>query len=195
MKKLICAAVMLLPSVALGHTSNHYYGRIDAGIMLPTKTTIANVSNKVSMKNSGMIGAGLGYKFNPNFSTDLNLQYRPLKSKSITGSTEKAKFDALAIMLNGNFELPTATMFIPYGVFGVGYSHLKGHGYTGLKSSNTFAWNVGFGTLIKLPRNTELDFGYKYVDLGKAKFTPATGSENKPKIRGHEFKVGFLFGF
>ena len=130
-----------------------------------------------------------------------------------TPRTASQSFDVTAhsLMVNAFYDFNTASSFTPYVGAGLGGAYLKtdykatvvngGPGTAGVSKSNwNLAWNIGGGVAFHLNENAALDFGYRYVDLGKAD----TGNINMLNFSGssemdytaHEFSIGLrLTGF
>jgi outer membrane immunogenic protein len=210
MKKLLCVA-LLVPSVAFAaankpSTAEGYYGRVDLGLDMrkDNKTSVFGSDIKIKKNKTAVLGFGLGYKFNEYFRSDLNLQFRNLKTES-KDFTPAIKNTAFTTMLNGFVDLPTGTMFTPYGVVGVGMSNIKKADNTLLavsgnhitfktKNKTSFAWNAGLGVNTKIQDSVSLDLGYKFVNVGKIKFKVADTSKTS-KIQAHELAAGVIFSF
>lgn len=213
MKKLICTA-LLLPCMAFAGPAkikntttkevkiNRYYARLDAGLTAISSLDLkkSGDNKKTPMRKNVMSSLGFGYRFDHNFSTDLNLQYRELRAKhfqtSADPNVETAHIDTLAVMLNLNAELPTSTNLSPYAMVGIGYKSLKPELIRDARKTSGLAWNLGLGLKYKMSSNTHLDFCYKYIDLGTLKLINL--DNNKPyttKVKGQEFTLGIIFGF
>lgn len=201
MKKLLCVA-LLVPSVAFAAAgkqapSEGYYGRFDLGMDIRKDNQISNA--KIKDNKTPMFGLGVGYQLNEYFSSDLNLQRRNFKTEA-KGSAGKLKNPATTLMLNGNAQLPTGTIFTPYATAGIGYSHIKNDSKTleansnKSKSSKGFAWNAGFGVKTKVQDNVSLDFGYKFVNVGKLKLNSAD-AKTTSKMQAHELTAGVIVSF
>lgn len=211
MKKLLCVA-LLVPAVsfAAGHKPNSaegYYGRVDLGVdmRVDNKLSIPGVGDfKIKNNKTAAVGFGLGYTFNEYFRSDLNLQIRNLKTIDKSNSSNKAKNNAVTAMLNGFVDLPTGTMFTPYGMVGVGMSSIQNADTTltvgsssisyKRKNNTAFAWNAGLGVKTTIQDNVSLDLGYKFVNVGEMKYKINNVSK-KSKIQAHELAAGVIFSF
>jgi len=152
-------------------------------------------------KNGTVYNAGFGYIINSMWRGDLNFNYRNLRYKASeedgTFNTMKQKINMHSLFLNGYFDLNFHKTFKPYLKAGMGYS--RNNSSTALfyadgdlveefpgKKTNNFAWNIGAGIRIIFNDRFNLDFSYKYVDLGKV----TTKSSDDGTI-GRTFKVKF----
>lgn len=180
-------------------------------------------------ENDKNFGFGLSVGTDLGFSSDLPVRvegeyvYRgkaefakgPSSVTWVDGSTRTASHSfevtAHSLMANAFYDFNTATSFTPYVGAGLGGAYLKTDYRTSIinggtasigvsKSSWNFAWNAGGGVAYHINENAALDFGYRYVDLGKAE----TGTINALGMSGsssvdytaHEFSVGLrLTGF
>ncbi|MFI0478932.1 MAG: outer membrane protein [Candidatus Rhabdochlamydia sp.] len=140
---------------------------------------------------STLFGAGIGYKFNKDFSLDLTLTNRPNYQYSVPnadllpgvpGNATQA-FSSTALMLEGYYTPFEWRMFSPYIVAGAGVSYnvmgdydYKVDGVSGEiidftiigKGTADFSWSIGIGTKAKVNDYFSIDIGYRYTSLGKA---------------------------
>ncbi|MBP9791763.1 MAG: porin family protein [Rickettsiales bacterium] len=211
MKKLLCVA-MLVPSVAFAAankptSAEGYYGRVDLGVdmRVDNKVSIPGVAEiKIKNNKTAAVGFGLGYTLNEYLRSDLNLQIRNLKTVNKNDSSDHAKNNAVTAMLNGFVDLPTGTMFTPYGMVGVGMSSIQNADQTltvssgsisyKRKNSTGFAWNAGLGVKTTIQDNISLDLGYKFVNVGQMKYK-INGVSKKSKVQAHELAAGVIFAF
>ena len=206
MKKLLCVA-LLVPSVAFASAgkpsaSEGYYSRLDLGADLRKGNKV--YGQNIKKNKTAVVSVGMGYKFNEYLRSDLNLQFRNLKTelKENDDIKSSAQNKALTAMLNGYVDLPTGTMFTPYAVVGLGMSNIAKadvkfdyvtDNATG-KRHTSFAWNAGLGVNTKIQDNLSLDLGYKYVNVGKLKVSINNESKTS-KIQAHELTAGVIFSF
>lgn len=214
MKKLLCVA-LLVPSVAFAAagkqaTSEGYYGRFDLGADFTKSQKTQDMNFKAN--NAPVVSGGIGYKFNEFFRTDINMQYRHLKTEIKDGNIasvgennlNKITTSALTFMLNGTVDLPNRSIFTPYATAGFGMSTIKNGKADYTKSGNFFtrkgkgktslAWNAGFGVNTKIQENMSLDFGYKFVNIGKLDYN-VYGAKASPKLQAHELTAGVIVSF
>lgn len=113
-------------------------------------------------------------------------------------------------MVNGYFDLGNFRGFVPYIGAGVGLAYHQMDEYS-LPSATarpyrvtgdndlTFAWSAMAGVGYQISDRAILDFGYRYIDLGRAasgradpnSFTPSKLSVDS--MTAHEFKVGLRY--
>jgi opacity protein-like surface antigen len=115
-------------------------------------------------------------------------------------------------MVNGYFDLGNVRGFVPYIGAGVGLAYHQMDEYTypvttggpyRVTGANdlTLAWSVMAGVAYQVSDRAILDFGYRYIDLGRAasgradpnSFTPSKLSVDD--MAAHEFKVGLRYHF
>jgi opacity protein-like surface antigen len=115
------------------------------------------------------------------------------------------------LMFNGYYDLGSYRGLVPYVGAGVGlaYNRMEDVAFTGNALANviggdnrwSLAWSLMAGVGYQVSDRATLDFGYRYIDMGKAEsgIIDNTGATN-PKMRiddlaAHEFKVGLRFAF
>ncbi len=116
------------------------------------------------------------------------------------------------LMFNLYYDLGSYAGFVPYVGAGVGAAyHRVGETYftenpaliNRIEGNNdiAFAWNVMAGVGYQISERAILDFGYRYIDMGKAEsgrvdsagfVNPAVKFDN---IDAHEFKLGLRYHF
>ena len=98
--------------------------------------------------------------------------------------------------LNGYWDIPVDIKVLvkPYISAGVGYAWKKvsidvlGDKFT--EKDKGLAWNVGLGASYELQQNWNLDFGYRYENLGDLK-----DDGDKTKIQNHKITLGLRYTF
>lgn len=167
--------------------------------------------------NAGIVGGGVGYKFNEWFRTDVTADYEtPAKFHGRlfcpgacgAGSTsEKAKIDAVTIFANGYFDIGTFYGFTPYVGGGIGTAYIDIDHYRSNSTGNpsykgdsnwNFAWNLMAGVGFQVAPNVVIDANYRFVDLGKVKTKSITAAGDSGKVKvddiqAHEFRVGVRY--
>ena len=100
------------------------------------------------------------------------------------------------LFLNGYWDIPSDIKFPikPYLSAGIGYTWKEtvltafGEQYTA--KDKDLAWNAGVGASYELKQNWNLDFGYRYEDLGDLK-----EDGDKTKIQNHKITFGLRYTF
>jgi opacity protein-like surface antigen len=209
---IICSAVtILVASNALAEDAG-MYGRIDSGYSWSTDG---------NLDGSGIIGAGIGYRFNDHVRGDVTLGYRgwyqASESASVTGNTVSGSADIESTdgLVNAYYDIGQFGRFTPYVGGGIGFAYnntrsanvaLNGVniGQIGGDSETNFAWQAGFGTAVSILDNLALDVGYRYIDLGSAEtsntFTANNGAtvsgvRQSVNVRGSELQAGLRYSF
>lgn len=171
------------------------------------------------LNDTGVIGGGVGYKFNEWFRSDVTLDYE-FKSKfngklncfgcTTAGlySDERAKVSALTPLVNVYADLGSWHGFTPYVGAGVGasyimvdnYRYTNPNGATGkIKGDNdwSFSWALMAGVGYNVTDNLIVDAGYRYLNLGDGKTKKSGLGDNKPvkieDLQAHEFRVGLRY--
>ncbi len=116
------------------------------------------------------------------------------------------------LMLNGYYDIGNFRGFVPYVGAGIGvaYHRMSGVYFTEnpfltntIEGNNdlSFAWSVMAGVAYQISPRAVIDFGYRYIDMGKATSGRAdnAGFVN-PRVTiddivAHEFKVGLRYHF
>lgn len=172
------------------------------------------ISKKLKKASGGFIGAGVGYKFDPNFRTDFTLNFLPTTTTKTSFDnvnkspvSYKGKLSSFAGMINAYYDINSfGDMVVPYIGAGFGLAKNNYKISNAYKSSSTvqdevetdkskagaqFAWQVGAGTLVKIADNVNLKIGYRYMDFGKVKLK--SDSSLKSNVRAHQFIGGVQF--
>jgi opacity protein-like surface antigen len=183
-----------------------------------------DVHIKGDSSSSPIYGVGIGGRFNRFFRADVTGAYLPSLRFSGTdnigaGSVNKGQIHSGAALVNAYFDLPPMLTIFgpfvqPYLDFGLGAA--RNHvgsmtstfpGITGTFSPHTQtrpAAAVGVGVAISLGRNSVLDLGYRFLDLGEIRtgssVTSAAGvttpiSPIKAELGVHTLTAGLRFGF
>lgn len=113
------------------------------------------------------------------------------------------------LMFNGYYDLGRWSNFVPYVGAGVGLAYNRMDDVVFAALPNTLngddrwslAWSLMAGVSYHLSDRIALDFGYRYIDMGKAESSriDSLGVTN-PAFRvddlaAHEFKIGLRLGF
>lgn len=226
MKKILYVTT-ILTSIAAGAlaetqvSDKNFYVRIDAGKSFAGKvndSTSDLAYNHGKLKNSYLLGVGVGTNISENFRSDLTLSTRNYKLDNNTiedgdALNRSQKIKSLTLMINGYYDIEASDSITPYITAGVGVARnnagtlvsnspgLLNATYNS-KTSTNLAWQIGAGTAFRLSDNTSLDIGYKYVNLGKIKtgagvLTPGKFNMTaaKTKLRAQEITAGIRFDF
>jgi len=169
--------------------------------------------------NAVVLGAGMGARMGPNARIEAALAYRGYSLRALDAGAPAAEFKAnissASAMANAYYDF-TGGGWVPYVGVGIGaaqnridtLSFSDGFSFFGSVPGGTksgFAWSVMAGAGLPLSRDTVLDFGYRYIDLGKVEI-PAGGAVTvngvivpppyggaTGNLRAHEFIVGVRF--
>ncbi len=202
-----------------------WYLRGDAGYKIYNNPNVKYFGDKfhhVDLDDTGVIGGGVGYKFNSWLRADVTLDYE-FKSDfdgrltcrttacggedSTLFSREHAKISAWTPMANVYADLGNWHGVVPYVGGGLGASRIKVSGYdyvnpNGVRGSQpggkdwSFSWALMAGVGYTITENLIIDAGYRFLDLGDVKSKVSTGAGGKVKfddIHAHEFRVGFRY--
>ncbi|MHA1189921.1 MAG: outer membrane protein [Alphaproteobacteria bacterium] len=172
-----------------------------------------------SLADTGVIGGGIGYKFNSWFRTDLTADYEfkagfygEFPCGGACGySQEFSDISAWTFLANFYADLGHYGAFTPYVGAGIGASYVMVDGVnfinpdssTGVWDSGNnwnFAWALMAGFGIDVAHNVTLDVNYRYLDLGEGRsgIIPIGGSTHPivyDDLVAHEFRVGIRYMF
>ncbi|NRA73461.1 MAG: porin family protein [Rickettsiales bacterium] len=225
MKKQIMLSVALLLSTATTRAYSDYsyrektnnqmrpYVKAAGGLVIferfRQKCSTCTYQGKPETSFSGSIAAG--YDFHKNISGEVLGRFSKLKwshtSSANDSTSQKTKFYSL--FANIYLKHSLTKLLTPYLTFGPGYTFNKSKTLTvtsvGIlnplsnpgKDISSFAWNIGFGSMLKINNNFSADIAYRYMHLGKVGFK-ASGSgipaQNK-KINAHDISIGLIYKF
>jgi opacity protein-like surface antigen len=146
-------------------------------------------------------GAGIGLRTSF-LRTDLTIDYAfPVNYSGtlVAPADTKAKIQSINLLLNGYLDLGTWYGFTPYVGGGAGGALVKAMDVQSVAPSAdnsrwNFAWAGMAGVAWMVSPNVQIDFGYRYLNVGKAQ----SGGPNEvtfDKIAGHEVRVGLRWNF
>lgn len=159
-----------------------------------------------------MLGLGVGYQVSDKTRFEINIQHRRPSYDDVEAlirtKFHNKNYTAFAngyydfINFKGNLET------IPYITGGVGFSRnvtststdddIIDNYYPG-NSKNSVAFNVGFGSRMKVDSNLDFDIGYRFLYLGKIKFKDQPDGSNVAgktmHWRAHEISLGLIYNF
>lgn len=175
-----------------------------------------------SLSPTAVVGAGLGYRFNPNVRADLTLDHTfdarfkgivPPPTLGTSLITDKGVFESSTFMVNGYLDFKSMMGLTPYVGAGIGVAHnvLSKHVLTtfnpdtGLETTErfaggdnfSFAWALMAGVGYQMSSNFTLDLGYRYVSLGDVKtrsYDTGTGLDLE-SLGAHEMRFGVRYNF
>lgn len=130
-----------------------------------------SVSNYVVDKKRFMASGALGYRYK-HFRGELEYVWRKKNSATVSGITD-GKFSSQSYMFVVYYDFFPYKWFTPFVNAGVGYTHNKLGFYnkivrTGYQvKDNAFTWSLGGGISAKITNRWNLDFGYRYYDMGE----------------------------
>jgi opacity protein-like surface antigen len=170
-----------------------------------------------SLEDTGVVGIGVGYRFNEYFRVDTTLDYEfessmrgtlPCPNACAGGGTEEsADLSAWTGLVNAYVEAGNFSGFTPYVGAGIGWSYLMTSdaasdspgNYRGDNTWN-FAWALMAGVGYDFTEQLTLDLNYRYLNLGDAQTiapagTPGSGILEWNDIAAHEIRVGMRYTF
>ncbi len=97
-----------------------------------------------------------------------------------------------SFMLNGYYTVPLEGAMKPYLGIGLGLTKAK----VSTANSTNFTWSVGLGSTYDIVDGLSLDYGYRYVDMGKFnKRIRRVDGKFKTELSAHELYVGLRYAF
>lgn len=182
-----------------------FYVRADYGIN-PGKKCMVYVGQTVlinELKKNTVFNVGIGHHLSEVIKIDLNFQRRNMKS-----SNGELKVGHRVLMLNTYLNLINEGLVIPYVTAGVGWgkSSVRNSTFTlpvkaDIKgySRTKGVWNIGAGVTLQVSPDVNLDLTYRYLDLGKFKFSYERNINQKVtsggELRMQEFTGGLIINF
>ncbi|NTJ43175.1 porin family protein [Agrobacterium larrymoorei] len=177
-------------------------------------------SSSSSMKDSFLVGAGVGYQINNYLRTDLTFDYMAksdFRGSAVnaggTGNDDfRSSLRAYTLMANAYVDLGTYGRITPYVGAGVGGAYVKWDKFTidtacgGTpcswegKGDWRFAYALMAGASIDVTCNLKADVGYRFRQIGKGEmFGIGSGGNSGPgRSKGftsHEVRVGGRYVF
>ena len=157
----------------------------------------------------------LGYQLPSNWRAEVEYTL-PKRNEFTSGSTNfptsfnHHQIRSQRLMLNAYKDFPLNPQFSLYGMAGVGVAHLRSTGWQGNEgrqyvgaSQNRLAYSLGLGVSYSPLNKVNIDLGYRYVMMGKAKsgannFTNVRGladEQMRAKLTSSEVSIGLRYSF
>ncbi len=163
-----------------------------------------------SLKDSFVVGGGVGYQINNHLRTDLTFDYMA-KSKFSGVAPELNRADsamrAYALMANAYVDLGTYGRITPYLGAGIGGAYVKwdklsscGNCEIDGEGNWRFAYGLMAGASIDVTCNLKADVGYRFRQIGSGSMFGTSGSGltsggRDKGITSHEVRVGGRYVF
>ena len=193
------------PPPATGWSYSGWYVRGDLGWRFNrmgdvSASGVADPSGD-KLDNGLTAGGGIGLK-SSFLRADVTASYSfPVEYTGTIATTNdtRAKVSSANVLLNGYLDLGTWYGLTPYVGAGAGGALVKVSGVQGpLASESNSRWNLAWaamaGVAWTVAPNVQIDFGYRYIHLGKAE----SGGPNAitfSSLGGHEARVGLRWHF
>ena len=203
-RKTILAAAALVSLAAPSFAAPNAYFSIASGVSAPMDSHLsdytgdsADVSYKPGYTFSGAYGSIIN-----DFRLEIELTYKAadLDQFKYRGLSAPVKSNAIcfASMVNGYYDIPTGTAFVPYVGAGFGAASVRvdnGYSKTGAllwtsEVDTVVAYQLAAGIEIKASEKLAFDFGYRYFGTSEAKFGLSTAD-----FQSNNFQVGLQFRF
>jgi outer membrane immunogenic protein len=137
-----------------------------------TRGAIGNVGQ------SAVFSGAIGYRIKPNVRAELALGYRGGYDANTTmpnGATLSADVSSWNLMANAYYDFDLGLPVRPYLTGGLGWARNSVSDFTSVNpagaaaggSRNNLAWSLGAGIGYPINNRLTLDFGYRFVDLGR----------------------------
>lgn len=211
------------PKLVPMEVGSGWYLRGDTGYVAYTTPSVSFQNGAMlyeDLKNTFLVGLGVGYQYNNWLRADITVDYRfpsdfhgrfPCGGPCAPGlSNEYAKFSSVAGLVNGYVDLGNWSGFTPYVGAGVGFAYnmISDYNYVnpvgatpasdtlGDAGKMNFAWALMAGASYDFTRNMKLDAGYRYIHLGDAHTKVYGASRVRFKdINAHEVRIGLRYMF
>ncbi len=127
---------------------------------------------------------------------ELEYTYRAVDSEADSLTGREYEFENQSAMYNLYFETCPHCAFSPYLSVGGGATYISSRypveGGQEIKNHKTnFTWSLGGGVGILINRHTNLDLGYRYLNMGRIKAEDGT----KYEITNQEYYIGLRYTF
>lgn len=142
--------------------------------------------------NSWMAGAAIGYRYTY-FRAEVEYTWREETSEASgeVDAQNNSDFQTMSYMLNLYADLAPYSMFTPYVMAGIGMTNItyefRGFGGQPQKyEEDNFTWALGAGVSAKITNRFNVDFGYRFMNMGEIE---------KASVRAHEIYGGLRYVF
>lgn len=182
------------------------YVRGDAGYSMTTAG--GRGFGNTDQGESYAFGAGVGYRFLPQFRADVTFGYRGDYGFNVRSGASRlqADLDSFVGLVSGYYDIVTIRGLTPYIGAGIGVAD-NSYGRTRLTTGATsltalaghsrteFAWQAAAGASYAFTPNWSLDIGYHYLDMGTAQAGPSGPLALRGDLQAHEVTVGVRYAF
>jgi len=142
------------------YSTSSFYVRADAGAaILHAKRNEPNLYTK----HGGVVSSiGIGYAFNPNIRSDIFFQYSRF-------TVDSGNIKSGTALWNLYYDFDNETILTPYLCAGLGYSKVntESNKTSFIVQDGRVTWDVGLGLKVMLLKHVDVDFGYKFGNLGQ----------------------------
>jgi opacity protein-like surface antigen len=193
------------PPPATGWSYSGWYVRGDLGWRFNRvgDVSVSGAADPTGDKLSDGVTAGGGFGLKSSFwRADVTADYSfPVNYTGTiaTADDTHAKISSISVLLNGYLDLGTWYGLTPYVGAGAGGAMVKvtdvqGPITSGSNSRWNFAWAGMAGVAWTVAPNVQIDFGYRYINLGKGESAGPNAIEFS-NLGGHEVRVGLRWSF
>lgn len=174
-----------------------WYLGFDAGATyVPERgATFSGTSADVEFDTGYAFSGEVGYSFGPSLRAGLELGWRGNDVDSVEGGiADEGSLNAVSLMGNFTFDVPTDTAFVPYVGGGVGGAWLDADDLGGLVSDRdvVLAYQARAGVRYALSPNASLNLGYRYFGTEEASFDEG-GQSVDMDYGSHSIMLGLTF--
>jgi opacity protein-like surface antigen len=191
----ICAMLLSVSSAAVA-ASGPYVG-FSAGLFMPSDSDVSGDFGEfeVSFDNGGVVSGAVGYAAPYGLRFDAEASYRNADTDraSIFGGDLDGEVNAISLMGNVYFDIPTGGPVRPYIMGGVGVSSVEVDiDDAGIEEDDTvMSGQAGAGVSFEVSRNITLDLGYRYFITEDVNL----GDDGEASFDGHNVTAGIRFMF
>ena len=193
------------PPPATGWSYSGWYVRGDLGVRMNRlgDITVSGAADPTdnNLDRSVTAGGGIGLK-SSFMRADITADYSlpsDYTGTIVAPDDTSARISSVNVLLNGYLDLGTWYGLTPYIGAGAGGALMKVNDVQGpIVSENNSRWNFAWagmaGVAWTVAPNLQIDFGYRYLNLGKA----VSGGPNAvtfDNISGHEVRAGLRWHF
>ena len=177
-------------------------GTAGASQMLDSDINGTGVNITVGADPGYNLGIALGYAYDNNWRTELEMGYGQSGVDKVTGAANGGgDISALRSFFNGYYDFANKTPWTPYlgagiGVASVDFSDVTPVGGSRIDDSDTvFAYQAGAGVGYSLSDRLGLFFDYRFLRTSDPGFRTNSGVSVDSEHREHNFIVGLRWSF
>lgn len=202
------------PVDVVEHSGSCFYARADVGGSFHERPSVSKSAvgagggftgggtldaEGESIEDTAFFEGGVGCQLTESFRVEVTGGYRLRQSLRDSYGSLDAEIQSYTAFANVYYDITNYAGWTPYLGGGIGVAvHTLRDVVMPVASSDgeevDFAWNIQAGVSYDMTQNAKLDFGYRLIDMGKAK-SGGPVPMFVDDLVSHEFKVGLRYHF